>query len=278
MISAEINKDSIGPSGIRLTTFVLKYPRFIHSEVMTHRTFSRNASSSRAIPLEKQIKMLEQDIAYPEKFLRNKKGMQGGEPFSKDNEQKARIFWKLAAQNAINSARLINGLEEDGAHKQYVNRLLEPFAHISVIVTATDYDNFFNLRYHEDAQPEIYELAKQMYQQYKGGKPEVLMDGEWHLPFITEEDCTNLTKTQQLQKSVACCARVSYNNHDGTTPSLEANEKLYNRLLGTQPLHSSPAEHQAMAIGDARVRSGNFRGWVQYRQTLKNESCSKFQK
>jgi len=278
MIEVRIEEDSTAPSGVRLTTFVLKYPRMIHSELMTHRVFSRNASSSRAIPLEKQIRMLEKDLAYPLEFRKNKKGMQAGNLLDDINQQKARIFWKLAAQNAINSARRINGLDKEGVHKQYLNRLLEPFAHISVILTSTQYDNFFNLRYHEDAQPEIYELAKKMYQEYNGNKPKVLRAGEWHLPFVNEEDRTILTHTQQIQKSVACCARVSYNNHDGTTPTTQQNERLYKRLLERTPCHASPAEHQAMAIGDAGVRSGNFSGWIQYRQTLKDHNCTKFTK
>lgn len=278
MIEARIEEDSIGPSGIRITTFVLKYPRFIHSELMTHRVFSRNASSSRAIPLKKQIEDLKQDIAYPIEFRKNKSGMQGGEPLADADQQKARVFWKLACENAIKSAEMINGLDPSGVHKQYLNRLLEPFAHISVILTSTEFNNFFNLRYHKDAQPEINELAKKMYKEYNSSKARILREGEWHLPFVKESDRNGLTKTQQLQKSVACCARVSYNNHDGSEPTVEQNKKLYERLLGSQPIHASPAEHQAMAIGDPNVLSGNLKGWIQYRKTLENENMVEFKK
>ena len=47
---AEVLIDSVNPAGQRLTTFVLRFPRFVLSEFNTHRMFSRNASSSRAIP------------------------------------------------------------------------------------------------------------------------------------------------------------------------------------------------------------------------------------
>jgi len=278
MISVRIEKDSIGPSKVRLTTFVVKYPRFIHGELMTHRMFSRNASSSRAIPLKKQIEDLKANIAYPIDFRKNKSGMQAGDLLDNQKQFEARFFWEQACENAIKSAEAINALDKDGVHKQYLNRLLEPFAHISVVITSTDFQNFFGLRYHGDAQPEIHELAKQMYLEYQNNKPEVLLEGDWHLPFVGEVDKLTLTRTQQLQKSVACSARVSYNNHDGTKTTVEQNERLHNMLLGSQPIHASPAEHQGMAIGDRNVRSGNFVGWIQYRKTLEGENIKEFKK
>jgi thymidylate synthase ThyX len=271
MITAKIEKDSISPSGVRLTTFVLEYPRFIHSELMTHRAFSRNASSSRAIPLKRQVELLKKNIAFPLKFHKNKPGMQAGEPLEQDAEFRAKFFWEQACNNAIKSAEKINELVPEGVHKQYLNRLLEPFAHISVVVTATDYENFFELRHHKDAQPEIFELARQMKECYTKSQPQRLVEGQWHLPFITEEDGT-LETCEQIQKSVACCARVSYKNHDKTDPTIEQNKTLYNRLVNNNPPHLSPTEHQAMSIDDATVRSGNFNGWIQYRQTLRSQS------
>lgn len=279
MINVRIEKDSIAPSGKRLTTYVVQYPRFIHGEVMTHRVFSRNASSSRAIPLKKEIAALQNgNMAYPLEFRKNQKGMQAGDALNPKDESAARFFWEQACEQMIQAANNINNIVPEGVHKQYVNRLLEPFSYISVIVTSTDYQNFFGLRYHEMAQPEINELAKQMYREYNGSKPQVLRAGEWHLPFITDEDMVLLTHTQQIQKSVACCARVSYKNHDGTNPTIEQNEQLYNRLLGSQPIHASPAEHQAMAVGDPSVQSGNFQGWIQYRKTIKGENITEFKK
>jgi thymidylate synthase ThyX len=273
MIKSEIIKDSIAPSGIRLTTFSLTYPRFIHSELMTHRMFSRNSSSSRAIPFKKQLEYLKQNIAYPEYFMYNKKGMQASEKFTQEDENKARAIWYMAAENMIKTAENLGLSKEEGglnAHKQYVNRLLEPFLHINVVVTSTNYSNFFGLRYHQDAQPEIFELAKQMYSLYNTNQPNKLEEGEWHLPYTWEADDI-LTHEQRIKKSVAGCARVSYKTIDGKDPSIEDCERIYDKLITSEPLHASPAEHQAMATGDPNVVSGNFKGWIQYRKTLKNE-------
>jgi len=284
MIEAKIIKDSIAPSGVRLTTFVLTYPRFIHAEFMTHRVFSRNASSSRAIPVKKQIQMVKDNPAVPLAFTKNQKGMQGGEALTGLEEQEAIRAWLYARDEAVNYANKLADME---VHKQYANRILEPFAHITVVCTATDFDNFFALRVHSAAQPEIHELARQMYELYRTNKPEKLEAGQYHLPFITQDDFSLnaewFAKVQgegyellQVKRSVARCARVSYLNHEGTVPTIEQDLQLYERLVGSAPIHASPAEHQAMAGTDPNQRSGNFRGWIQYRKTLANENIEQF--
>lgn len=283
MIEVKIIKDSVAPSGMRLTTFVLTYPRFIHAEFMTHRMFSRNASSSRAIPVKKQIEMVVNNPAVPLAFTKNKAGMQGGEVLTGEEEKAALWTWHQAAKYAIAMAEEMARL---GIHKQYSNRILEPFSHITVVCTATNYSNFFALRLHPAAQPEICELARQMWAAYKSNKPRKLNVGEWHLPFITEDDFSEnvemyaksirLTLTElQIRRSVARCARVSYLNHEGTIPTIEQDLQLYDRLLGSIPIHASPAEHQGQAI-DTQHYSGNFRGWIQYRKTLPNENIKRF--
>jgi len=281
MIESKIICDSLAPSGVRLTTFVLTYPRFIHSEFMTHRVFSRNASSSRAIPVKKSIQMVIDNPAIPLAFTKNQKGMQGGQALDGEAHETAVRTWLMARDLAVTQAQQLEQLE---VHKQYANRILEPWSHITVVCTATDWDNFFALRCHPAAQPEICLLATLMWETYSLSIPRTLRDGDWHLPFISEEDWEeqamggypeNRTK-EMLKRSVAKCARVSYLNHDGTKSDAIQDFDLYDRLLGSAPLHASPAEHQAMACGDPDVRSGNFRGWIQYRKTLKNENVSKF--
>lgn len=269
MIEARIIEDSISPSGVRLTTFSLKYPRFIHAEFMTHRVFSRSASSSRAIPVKKMIDMVDNDWAAPVTFHKNTRGMQGKEVLDTVDQQEAYFYWHVAKKHAVRYAQKLADL---GVHKQQVNRILEPFMHINVVCTATDYDNFFALRHHHMAQPEIEVLAKRMYEAYVDSKPTELKAGEWHLPYVLEGD--NLE--DMIKESVAKCARVSYLNHEGKEPTKEENERLYERLLGSQPIHATPAEHQAMAVADPNVRSGNFRGWIQYRKTLEGENVTKF--
>lgn len=293
MIEAKIIKDSLAPSGIRLTTFVLTYPRFIHSEFMTHRMFSRNASSSRAIPVKKSIQMVLDNPAIPLAFTKNKAGMQGGDPLDGKAAELAEKVWRQALFHAVDKAQLLADLD---VHKQYANRILEPFSHITVVCSSTDFANFFALRYHPMAQPEIAELAKQMWFAYNSSTPKSLKSGEWHLPFVSDEDSAillandlalhrleNFDETvfpqhdeNLLKMSVARCARVSYLNHEGKQPTLQEDLTLYDRLVGSAPIHASPAEHQAMAVADSGVRSGNYRGWIQYRKTLQGENIDTF--
>lgn len=272
MIKAEIVADSIAPSGSRITTFVLTYPRFIHAEFMTHRMFSRNASSSRAIPVKKSIQMVRDNPVIPLAFTKNQKGMQGGEALDQEAHDKAVAAWLEGRDRAVAIAEKLADLE---VHKQYANRILEPYAHITVVVTSTDWDNFFALRCHYMAQPEICELAMQMYAAYCSSKTKLLQTGEWHLPFT--DDLQGVWKIEDaIIRSVARCARVSYLNHDGTSSMFEQDKQLYDRLLGSVPIHASPAEHQAMALEDGELRSGNFKGWLQYRKTLEGENVTKF--
>lgn len=286
MISARIIADSVGPNGSRITTFVLTYPRFIHSEVMTHRALSRNAASSRAIPCKRMRAMVMRDTAMPISFSQNKAGMQAAGDISPFKQKIAKGLW-IAAGYTMCGFHWV--LEKMGVHKQHANRILEPWLHMTIVVTATDWDNFFALRCHPMAQPEFQELAKTMWTIYSANQPKKLPRFFWHLPFIDDtvlakikekfgikclqerEDAVNLA----IKVSIARCARVSYLNHDGTADSLEDAEKMYNRLLGAMPIHASPAEHQAMAI-EVNKQSGNFFGWVQYRKTLLNENVGYF--
>lgn len=284
MIEAKIVADSVGPNGVRITTFVLTYPRFVHSEFMTHRQFSRNASSSRAIPVKKQIQMINDNPAIPLAFTKNQKGMQGGETLDDKAHKNAVSTWLQAKTYAVEFAKQLEALE---VHKQYANRILEPFAHITVVCTATDYANFFALRCHEMAQPEIHALADLMYEEYHTHTPKELKEGEWHLPFVSdlELECEKIEPRDghygvPIKKSVARCARVSYLNHEGHMPTLQQDLDLYERLLGSEPIHASPAEHQAQALSAEMgcFRLGNFRGWLQYRKTLEGENVSSFKK
>lgn len=273
MIKADIVADSVAPSGIRLTTFVLTYPRFIHAEFMTHRVFSRNASSSRAIPVKKSIQMVKDNPVIPLAFTKNQKGMQGGEALDGEAHKAAVAAWLEGRDRAVEIAEKLSDLE---VHKQYANRVLEPYATITVVVTATDWNNFFALRCHPAAQPEICLLATLMWETYSLSNPVDLRVGEWHLPFVALG--TGLSSYEEgIKMSVARCARVSYLNHEGKNPTREEDFQLYDRLLGSAPIHASPAEHQARAAGDPNMVSGNFRGWIQYRKTLKNENVEKFE-
>lgn len=226
-ITAQIIADSISPHGIRLTTMQLRYPRFIHAEFMTHRAFSRNASSSRAIPVEKLIADIQRDTAMPEYWGSNKPGMQAGAELTGDDLEFVKAHWLNARDDAIHYAKK---LHSRGAHKQIVNRLLEPFSHINVVVTATDYANFYALRRHADAQPEIKVLADAMFEAQEASVPVELVPGAWHLPYVKtgadDEGCETIDTLIKL--SVArCCARTSYFTHEGKPPNIEDDLRLY---------------------------------------------------
>lgn len=283
-ISVKLIADSISPDGVRLTSWVLRYHRYIHAELMTHRVFSRNASSSRAIPVEKMIAWCQEDPAIPVEWGKNQKGMQAGDPLSQADAEFAQSVWLSARDDAIKHTERLIAL---GVHKQIANRILEPWHHIAVIVSTTQLKNWFALRNHKDAMPEIKHLAALMQMEYNASTPvwrenpflalpeDIKGAPAWHLPFITDQERGHHPVDVLIKCSVARCARVSYMNHDGTSPSIDKDLELHDRLVVQQPLHASPAEHQARPLiqGEDPARlSGNFvRGWLQYRKTLRNE-------
>lgn len=264
-------------TGKEIITYSLVFPRFILPEFNTHRMFSRNASSSRAIPVAKQIQMVEDNPVIPLAFTKNKPGMQGGDLLEGEEHEKAKKIWLEGCTAAIKTAK---ALMDSSVHKQYANRVLEPYAHISVVCTATDFDNFFALRYHGMAQPEIAALAKAMWEALNASSPNQLKEGDWHIPYFGDgywsRDMTDLPLEDALKVSTARCARVSYLTHDYKLSTKEEDFALYERLVGNNPKHASPAEHQAVCVGE-NIRSGNFSGgWVQHRKTLENENITCF--
>lgn len=272
MIEAKVIEHSISDAGKPLVTIQARYPRFIHAEVMTHRVFSRNASSSRAIPVAKMIEQVRTAPAMPIHWGKNQPGMQAHEQLTGDELLRAKAMWGYAADTAANFAEHMDKL---GAHKQVANRILEPFLHISVIITATEWENFFALRDHEDAQPEIRELAIQMKNAMAASTPKLrprnrLTADGWHLPYVTWSERVRYNDQPELlaKLSAARCARVSYLLVDGAIPSIEKDLALYDRLVGSVPLHASPIEHQAYPLPLPTQRSNNFVGWRQYRELV----------
>lgn len=268
-ITAKVIEDSIAEHGVRLTTLQLCYPRFIHAEFMTHRVFSRNASSSRAIPVAKMIEQVRTNPAMPIHWGKNQPGMQANEELTGQALETMMRAWQQAAREAAATAEF---MDKHGLHKQVANRILEPFQYMHVIVTASEWENFFDLRAHPDAQPEIHALALVMREAMKASTPKMLRDGEWHLPYVKLLERTrHFGDTDLLLKvSAARCARVSYLTHDGQEPSIEKDVALYERLVGGVPLHASPIEHQATPFPDADMWSGNFRGWLQNRKIVES--------
>ena len=254
--------------GIRLVTLQLLYPRFIHAELMTHRVFSRNASSSRAIPVKRMLEMVRNEPAMPIHWGKNQPGMQANEQLIGANLINAKTLWLKAAENAANIAEQMNTL---GLHKQVANRILEPFQHISVVLTATEFTNWESLRAHPDAQPEIQALAVTMQEAMQFSKPKVLEYGEWHLPYVTREERETYDISVLKRISAARCCRVSYLKHDGSASDVEEDISLCDRLAGSIPIHASPFEHQATPAIEECYQLSNFRGWNQFRKEIENE-------
>jgi thymidylate synthase ThyX len=268
MITARVELDSVSPEGKRLTTFVLEYPKFIHGELMTHRVLSRNASSSRAIPVEKMLKRVREQPAEFVFWGKNQKGMQADVELEGEELERARACWYAGAQEAANRAE---ALAAAGLHKQSANRALEPYCHIAVIVSMTEPENLYALRTDRMAQPEFQHLAKLMLAAQNASTPVLRYAGEWHLPFITRQEHGAYSVVTLCKMSVARCARVSYWNHDGKPPDPSEECARHDSLLAAG--HVSPFEHQAQAPSarDAKCWFGNFQGWDQYRKRLPNE-------
>lgn len=295
-ISVKIIADSISPQGVRLTTYELQYPRYIHAEIMTHRVFSRNAQSSRAVPVKKALEM---ESVTPIVWGKNVAGMSSTEELEGIQLESAKALWN----EAVNVTKIFSArLAEQGLHKQWANRMTEWFSPIKIVVTATEWDNFFWLRNDpEAAQPEIVELARKMEEAMDSSEPVKLDPGQWHLPYVKTLSDRNGFRGYFLQMnggddyiewrevdletakkvSAGCCAAVSYRNN----PSIEKCLEIWNKLFSGPKPHLSPVEHQATPVdyfmdseewpkGVTHITrngdffSGNLRDWVQLRQVI----------
>lgn len=263
MISVKVIADSMSPEGERLSTLQVKFHRYILPEFNTHRVFSRNFSSSRAIPTKKLLEQVRLNPAIPLHFGKNQPGMQAFEELDGLEREAAERTWKEAAREAASFAAVLSDI---GLHKQQVNRIIEPFLYVEGIVSSTEWDNFFGLRAHPDAQPEIQDLAYKMIEALEESDPVELEYGQWHLPYVSEEEKYSMPLDILRRVSSARCCRVSYLKHDGSSPSVEEDINLCNRLMSSKPIHASPFEHVATPI--ASGSSGNFTGWLQYRKMV----------
>lgn len=296
------NRNEVGQ---RLTTIEVTFPRIVLAEFNTHRMFSRNSASSRAIPVKKMLDRVENDPFIPVYWGKNQSGMQAAEELSSEAKALALQQWLRARDNAVTTVKRLQ-LPDIDLHKQIANRLLEPFLWHTVICTATEWENFWGLRCNKDAQPEIRIAAEMMRVAYDASTPVKLLEEDWHMPLVSWEEITTeaakdeldlsrvttstYKKTMDFWKkiSVGRCARVSYLTHDGKR-DLQADIDLCDRLQKSG--HMSPFEHVARPmtvleceekyglkgkyVGDnidpSKNFAGNFRGWVQFRKELPSE-------
>lgn len=294
LITAKILADSISPDGYRMTTMEIEYPRFILAELNTHRMLSKNSASSRAIPVKAMHEHIRANTASPVHWGKNQSGMQAKEEITGADLSWAKYVWANARDAAIKSSQELADL---GIHKQITNRVTEPWMIMKTVISGTEWKNFFWLRAHADAQPEIHELATKMWDAYLKSTPQPLNPGEWHVPYVntvrdlssnellyTDAAGSPISGDEARIVSASCCAQVSYRKNDD---SFEKAKKIYQQLIESQPCHASPVEHQATPMKDSTsfvdlgtthidrsggAWSGNLRGWVQFRKLIPGEA------
>ena len=292
-IVARVLNKSMNDDGVEIISFELEYPRFIHSELMTHRALSKNAASSRAIPIAKTLEAVRNNPAMPVQWGKNKAGMQADGEI--DDPEMAKWQWLTAANAAADRAVV---MEDLGLHKQIVNRILEPFVFMKTVITGTEWENFFFLRDHPDADPTIAELARCMRIAAQNTPATILHPGEWHFAYVETDigfdratysiDGEEISLEDAKKIDAACCAQVSFRKLD---TSIEKALQIYERLAGSTPIHASPFEHAATpmekkswfnhpnivetwedgithADRQGNLWSGNFKGWIQHRQLI----------
>lgn len=292
-IWARIVADSIQAGGSeraypRLVTLQLRYPKSIHGELMTHRELSRNARSSRAVPVKRILQEVRDDPAMPVAWLANQKGMQGGGELGPDERSIAETGWRAAATAAADHAERL--LDDAGLHKQWVNRITEPFVHIDTLVSTVRLANLRALRCHPAAQPEFRMLAEAIFDAIADSRPRELGRCDWHVPYITAAEYARYWETHAspqdrvdnipwglLFASATRAARISYRPFDPREgQDLATAIEKGRELAAARPVHASPFEHQACVDelwfhADYRLLHGNLTGFIQLRKLLDDE-------
>jgi hypothetical protein len=288
-ISVDVIADSISPDGARITSLELTFPRFILSEVNTHRVASKSTTSSRAIPVRKMLSQVWNDPAMPVHWGKNQAGMQAHQELEGLQLTLAKGSWLAASKMACLFAFLASKI---GLHKQVANRVLEPWQWSRQIFTSTDWNNLLELRDHVDAQPEFRVLAYLIKDALRSYTPVALPIYDWkgsihvapgdtgprfHAPYSRPEEWATLSDYEIAICSAARCARASYNNHDGKPTTFQEDRLLFNKLALERPVHSGPLEHPAFAFAKADTRSRNFRGWRQFREVFEENGWGFYQ-
>lgn len=301
-MTAKVLLKSVGPeSNVAMITYELELPRIILAELNTHKILVRNSQSSRAVPLKSAIKKIDDgDIFVPSYWGKNKSGMSATESLSQNDIEMCKDEWHYLAYVASASATVFDELK---LHKQIAGRILEPFQMIKIVLSGTEWDNFFNLRIHPAAEPHFRDLAIKMYEANKEAPIVKLTSEQWHLPYITYKDDgyydsvgNKLSIEDARMVSLSCIAQTSYRKHD---ESLEKAEDIIGKLFNGDVVHASPAEHIAKPMRCAKADeeiytpflwesgvthmdknedfwSGQLKHWIQYRQLIPNNVCNEF--
>lgn len=310
-ITAQIIADSINCRGERMTSLVIEYPRYVLAELNTHGMLCVNSSSSRSVPFKKQLELNMTNGATPINWGGHKAGMQAAEEIDNLVELFGNMYsreeaWEMSRQSA---SMFTNAFGEAGYAKEIVNRIHEPYQTMKTVISATEWDNFFNLRYHPDADPNLVRLAHEIFMAMKESTPIHLNEGEWHTPFIKRERDENgvlhyyvdgVELEPQLAADTSCtmAAQVSFRKLDST---LDAIQRIFTRLINDGIIHGSAFAHTAKPIPSYedkniiektflmddtngishidryhKLWSGQLKGYIQYRKLLPQENCTSF--
>lgn len=264
----------------RITTFQVYAPRYLLAEVNTHGVLAKSAASSRAIPIAKRIEMVQREPWVPDAFGKNRPGMQSTEVLDDEAQKAAQRIWSDAIEDALEHASCMKDID---VHKQYANRVLEPYVYYSGVLTATEWDNFWWLRTNTDADPGFQVLAQKMKEAYDASVPKV---SSYHLPYISKEEFEAIEDIDLLMKiSAVRCARVSYVSLEtGKPTTVEEDFKLIEKLTKPTGAHLSPFDHPAKSDrcsqelivgGNYHWRNpthhGRFWGWIPHRYDLERQ-------
>lgn len=320
-ISARIVAKSVSAySGQEIVTWEADFPKAILAELNTHKIMVSNCQSSRAVPVKKVIEQIRTNPVTPVHWGKNQAGMVAEEeiaaPVFMDlsnydwSYRQCNVDRDIAWKNtSFQIAQLMERWDNAGYHKQIVNRIGEAFTFVRGVITATEIDNFFHLRYHKDADPFMQELTKCMWEAYEQAEAEVLYEGEWHTPYVEHFRASDgdafleyhhgnlgISAEQALKISAAACGQVSYRKLD---TSEETVERVWNNLMGGDTIHASVTGHQATPMKepynehwhtdgvkwqdgithvdkDGNFWSAQFKHWVMYRKTIPGEYCKRF--
>ena len=282
-------------TGAVLTTFELFFPRYILAEQNTHRIFSRNTGSSRAIPLLRMLKELRGTPVVPLFWGANKSGMQSAEELPKWKAKLCHLAWYIHRVVTFGTVKFLHKM---GLHKQWANRLLEPHTYIRQVVTSSSFDNYFDLRLHDDAQPEIIALAYMMQKALAESKPKLISNSHheiaagWHLPYITlAERAKYMSKPKFLAKlSAARCARTSYLTQEGVEPKPAKELNTFKKLAESKPMHCFDSNTEVLTdsgfklwsdvtesdlLADVNVNTLEFKGFVKPLELIKGKHTGK---
>lgn len=250
-----------------ITTLLCEYPRYIHSEIMTHRQLSRNSGSSRATPFNIYCERIIKDPAFFAELGINRSGMNADSVLNKENAEAFKHEYMQLMHHTVDTA--MSWSAKYNLHKQIINRVLEPYVRTSTVITATEWDNFLYTRAIAKGVEPVMHLLANCIKQAVDYANENAKDGVAHLPFVTDNEFNTCSLKDCVKHAVSRSARCTIlSNVTKKLSTIEEDEKLYNWLSSADPMHASPFEHIAFATKSYEPYYNLRGGWMSQRFVL----------